>query len=66
MSNTIKIIIKKSEGAANAVEQDLQLKGFQTKLFKTRTVIWDSTDFGEQQDTVDNLNAEIFVVIGTI
>lgn len=65
MSNTIiRIIVKKNESDARIVEQELLLKEFQTTLSKTKNVVWDSTDFGRPHDILNDLDDEMFVVIG--
>lgn len=65
MNNTIMIIVKKNENEARVAEQELKVTGFQTTLSVTKKVVWDSMSFGRGQDTLNNLDDEIFVVIGS-
>ena len=65
MSDTIQIIVNNDESDARVAEQKLQLKGYQTKVSKTKTVVMDGRDLGGSLEMLNDPDDEVFVVVGT-
>ena len=65
MSNTVRIIVTSDESEARVAEQKLQLKGYQTTLSETKSVVLDGTDLGGHLDILNDPDDDVFVVMGT-